>query len=120
MEESLHSMTPLDEMVGRDDLQMLKAMVPYLSRQGQQFVSVYSKFMELRNTLSLFSSPMQAMSAAEGHKSATPVEMLTDIRRFLGKENQGKIDQLIETFAMLQMLDAMQEPQPDAAEGRTP
>ena len=37
MEEKSHPMTPFDEMVGDDRVQMLKAALPYLPRQDHVF-----------------------------------------------------------------------------------
>ena len=38
----------LDEMVSEDSIEMLKAALPYLSPQGQSFISVFAKFLELK------------------------------------------------------------------------
>ncbi|MGI6071238.1 MAG: hypothetical protein ACOYBE_12580 [Blautia sp.] len=110
MDENSYPMTPFDEMVGSDQVQMLKAALPYLPVQGQRFVSVYAKFMELKNTMSLFSGPMQSMAACDAQKSADPLSMLNDIRRFCHGKSKEQLDQLTEAMAMIQMLEVFQEP----------
>ena len=64
MSDETTPMTPLDQMVSGESLQLLKAAVPYLPQQGQRILSVYAKFAELKNTLALFSQTreMSAMS----------------------------------------------------------
>lgn len=110
MDENSYPMTPFDEMVGSDQVQMLKAALPYLPRQGQHFVSIYAKFMELQNTLSLFSGTMQSMSACDTQKPTDPVSMLNDIRRFCHGESKNQIDRFVDAMAMIQMLELFQEP----------
>ena len=66
MEEDQKIMTPLDQMVTPDSLQMIKALIPFLPPGGQRFLSAYAKCSELCNTIRLFESPgpeMHVMSA---------------------------------------------------------
>ena len=54
MEQDFIARTALDEIVESDHNQMLKAMIPYLPPFGQQFLSMYTKTRELKNTMELF------------------------------------------------------------------
>ena len=56
-EKSTPQMTTLDQMVNDDSLQMMKAAIPYVSPNGRKTLSLLTKFMELRKTMSMFNQP---------------------------------------------------------------
>ena len=56
MEHENASVTVFDQLVSDENGQLLKAMIPYLSFQGQKILAAYAKTQELRNTLRLFSN----------------------------------------------------------------
>ena len=47
-------MTPLDQMIAQDQLQMLKAAIPYASFGLQPSLAILSKLLELQRTIQLF------------------------------------------------------------------
>ena len=47
-------MTPLDQMVSSESLQILKAAVPYAPPSARKLLSVFAKFQEFKTALSLF------------------------------------------------------------------
>ena len=100
-------MTALDEMVSDNNLQILKASLPYMSANGQKFLSLFTKFLELKHTMDLFSCQNGDLTACEipSAQAADPMSMLNDIRRFCGPKTQGNIDQLINMVVMIQMLE---------------
>lgn len=103
-------MTDLDQMVSDDQLQMLKAAIPYVSPSGQRFLSVYSKIRELQNTLALFPQRNSDMgicgTGTEPHMQ--PLDILNEIRPFCSNAAQARIDQMTQVFAMLQMAELFQ------------
>ena len=108
MEHENVSVTVFDQLVSDENGQLLKAMIPYLSFRGQKILAAYAKTQELRNTLRLFSKPhndMQICSAV----SADPMEMLNDIRKFSYGESKKQLDQAINLFAMMQLMQTMNE-----------
>ena len=50
-------MTPLDQMVSSESLQILKAAVPYAPPSARKLLSVFAKFQEFKTALSLFRIP---------------------------------------------------------------
>lgn len=109
MEDTTHPMTPFDEMIGDERLQMLKAALPYLPRSGQQFLSLYVKTMELKSTFSLFQNTGLSVASLEEPPGDTSA-MLHDISRFCHGEVKEQLEQLMQTMEMLQMLDLFQQP----------
>ncbi|MDO4273359.1 MAG: hypothetical protein Q4D16_06810 [Eubacteriales bacterium] len=106
MEQDFISQTALDQMVGTDRDQMMKAAIPYLPAKGQQILSVYTKARELANTVALFSPSREGMQMCAA-SAADPLEMINDIKRFCYGESRQKLDQMVNMMAMVQMLQLM-------------
>lgn len=108
-EDNQKSMTILDEMISDDGLQILKAALPYLAPSGQRLLSVFAKFSELQKTMTLFqnnSADMTIMSQEE--YTPQPLEMLADIRQYATPRTKDTIDNLINTFSMMQLIQMYQ------------
>ena len=109
-EQRSDNRTILDQMVSQDQIQVMKAALPYVPPSGQRFLSVMAKMMELQNTISLFSKPRGEMSiCAVENEKVEPLEMLQDIRRFCNGPTQERIDSLINTLVMVQILELSQD-----------
>ena len=57
--------TPSDELIHSDQIELLKAAMPYLPRSGQQFASVFAKFLELQETFHVFLEPQGEMQTQD-------------------------------------------------------
>lgn len=104
-------MTDLDQMVSDDQLQILKAIIPYVSPHGQRFLSLYSKVRELHNTMNLLPKQNSDMRICGSDSDAAmpPLDILNEIRPFCSESAQKQIDQVIQIFAMLQMAELFQD-----------
>lgn len=100
----------LDEMVNEDSVLVLKAALPYLPPSSQSFISIFAKFMELSNTISLFHTSHNMQLCAQSHERADPLEMLTACSKVCHGPMKERIDSMINTLAMLQMFDISQKP----------
>lgn len=68
--------TPSDELIHSDQIELLKAAMPYLPRSGQQFASVFAKFLELQETFHVFLEPQGEMQTQD-FTPKDPIEMLS-------------------------------------------
>lgn len=104
----------LDEMVAEDQVEVLKAAMPYLPPSGQRFVSVYAKFLELSNTIRLFSKPEPTgQMQTQEYIEPDPLEMLSACSKVCHGPVRERIDSLINTLAMVQLLELSKDsPQP--------
>lgn len=68
MESEFIAQTALDQMVGTDQGQLLKALIPYLPPREQQLFSLYAKAKEFSNTVNLFGSQAAAYAHAGGFR----------------------------------------------------
>lgn len=106
MEEEMISQTRFDQLVSDDQSQMLKAFIPYLPPRSQQVLSVFTKARELSNTMALFQGrpPEMQMCASP---SASPSELLNDIRKFSYGRSREQIDQISNFLVMMQLMQVM-------------
>ena len=110
MEQEYIAQTTLDQMVGTDQGQLLKALIPYFPPRQQQFLSVFAKAKELSNTLTLFSNPPAAMRIQAASAPAQPMELLSDLRRYFFGNTRKTLDQINNMIAMVEMLRIMNVP----------
>lgn len=101
--------TAFDRIVAPEQVQVMKAIIPYTPPQGQRLLSVYAKAMELRNTVSMFQSQDSDMSVCSVPGAVrSPVDMLNDIRGHCSAPTRSKIDEIMNLFAMIQMIELFQ------------
>ena len=93
--------TDFDNMIQDEHHQLLKAALPYIQPRGQRFLSFYVKLQELRNTFNLFREEENTLTACASEKrNLSPLEMLSDIRKFCPKKDQETIDSLLNFINM--------------------
>ena len=92
-------MTPLDQMIAQDQLQMLKAAIPYASFGLQPSLAILSKW-----TIQLFSRPADLSMMSVDAPHVSPLEMLQDISRFAAGPQRDLLSQMFQTMQMVQML----------------
>lgn len=116
MKEENDRMTPLDQMVNDDRLQMLKASVPYLPPKGQQFLSVYTKFREFQNTLSLMGQPQEMQSMSAEKASVSPIQMMEDLSRFASGPSKDMLNTLLTAITAASMFQNYEQENPEPKE----
>ncbi|MGI6096021.1 MAG: hypothetical protein ACOYBL_11415 [Lachnospiraceae bacterium] len=100
----------LDQMVSGENIRIMKAALPYLPPQGQRLLSVMAKIMELENTLTIFHhSSAEDMCICSAPASVNPVDMLKDIQAQCSEATKERIDQIINVYVMLQIIELSQE-----------
>lgn len=86
-------LTPFDQMVTDEMLQMIKLFIPYLPENLRYLAGLYVKMTELSKALSLHSYPNAS--------SISPNTILKDIQPYLPEESR----QFFEMFEMMQDID---------------
>lgn len=109
-EEESVKMTPLDRMVSRDSLQLLKAAIPYTNPNLRSMLSIFAKTLELRETIHQFSGTQELsmMSSAESAQTG-PVEMLQDLGQYLSGEMKENLNSAMTAVSAVQMFQMYQE-----------
>lgn len=109
-EKDAPTMTTLDQMVNDDSIQMMKAVIPYVSVNERKTLSLMAKFMELRRTMVMFDhmqTDMMMMSSEEA--AATPEEMLRDIQQYTRGSLHDSIDNMLNMLQTVQIFMLYQD-----------
>ena len=100
--------TPFDYMTQTRELQMLKTMLPYMKDTQKKQFAILIKYMELQNTVQLFSQEDKVMSMCSVDEgSNNMVAMLNDLRAFCTSKEQETIDMLVNMFSMLETYETI-------------
>lgn len=101
-------MTPFDSMVTSPELQMMKLMLPYTPSSYRRFMAFYIKFIELQNTIrhfGLFGSGN--VPDAFGRRPSSPMDILEDLKPYMGKEAET-MDMILNAMNMMEMMKGME------------
>lgn len=93
------TMTPFDQYISSQPLQMTKVLIPFLPPQSQRMMAVYVKFLEFRLTLSSFRSMKQSCDQQNFFDALKPYLSSADVESFEQMSN------------MMNMMSMMQEMQ---------
>ena len=95
-----HRMTPFDEYISNQPLQMMKLFIPFLPPQNQRIFAVYIKFLELRHTLSFFRGMRQ--------KDQSPENIFDMMKPYMSSSDAESLDQMMNMMSMMSMMQEMQ------------
>ncbi len=114
-EEDGTPMTPIDVIACGNNLQILKALIPYMNRTSQLSLAVMTKCMEMKNLIAFFkdsgSLSAQNLSSAE----SSPTELLTEIAPYFPASGREQLHQGIQLLEVLSVLNNMPQ-----GEGQNP
>lgn len=109
LEDTLKALPAIDQIANGDHLLMMKAAIPYLPQPGQQFMALFTKAAELTNILGYYRSAPDMSACSADMCSASPFEMLQDIRCFCSHAAQESIDQCVHMFQIINLYTALQD-----------
>lgn len=93
-------MTPFDQYISTQSLQMTKLLIPFLPPQSQRMIAVYVKFMEFRHTISFFKNMRRSASS--------PEDVFDGLKPYLSTSDLESFDQMKNMLNMMSMMQEMQ------------
>lgn len=100
-DDSTRIMTPFDQYISSESLQMTKLIIPFLPPQSQRMIAVYVKFMEFRNTISDFNGMKQF--------SASPEDIFDTMKPYMSPDDLESFEQMSSMMTMMSMMQEMQQ-----------
>lgn len=108
MENENTPFTPFDYMTQTRELQMLKTILPYMNEAQKKQFAILIKYMELQNTIHVFSQEDKVLSMCSvDAKENTMLAMLNDLRQFCNSKEQETLDMLANMFSMLETYETI-------------
>ena len=93
--------TPFDEITQTKELQMLKTIVPYLSKDKQRPLVMMISCMAMVNSMKVLSET-PALSVAETETpSDRRIAMLNALKKYFSSSEQETIDNILNVFSIL-------------------
>ncbi len=97
-------MTPFDELVISPDLQILKLLLPYTPPDQQEFLGVFIKIFELRETVRFFISAKNNLLSSTEWSDFPPssVDILKSMKPYISPSKAEIIDTLSTIMNMME------------------
>lgn len=96
------TLTPFDNMTQTREMQMLKTILPYMKGEQKKEFAILIKYMELQNTIHVFSQEEKVMSMCSVDETNNSVfAMLNDLRQFCSEKELETLDMLTNMFSMM-------------------
>lgn len=106
MENEQLKQTKFDSMVTNRNMQLAKAVIPYIDNRMGNYLGMYIKFKELQNAAHINSSVAVAAMNADKHNGCSGIEnMFEDIKEFLSDDERETIDTIMTMMEMMNMDD---------------
>lgn len=101
-------LTPFDTMTQTREIQMLKTVIPYMKSSQKKQFAILIKYMELQNTLHIFSQQEQVLSMCSlPEEENNPQSLLNSLRPFCTPKEIETIDMLTNMFSMLETYETI-------------
>lgn len=87
---------------------MLKTMLPYMKEAQKKQFAILIKYMELQNTIQVFSQEDKVLSMCSVNEEGNNlVGMLQDLRQFCNPKEQETLDMLTNMFSMMETYETI-------------
>ena len=95
-------------MTQNRQLQMMKTILPYMKEAQKKQFAILIKYMELQNTIQIFSQEDKVLSMCSvDEESNNMVAMINDLRQFCSEKEQETLDMLTNMFSMLETYETI-------------
>lgn len=88
----------IDDLVSNQEMNVIKASIPYMNQNIQKQMAVIIKFLEFRNTMNVFNSEKVTEIAQLNKPKKNKTEILTAIRNQCTEKNRNTIDILLNVY----------------------
>ena len=99
MSQKWFKQTKFDSMVSNKQMQLIKAVIPYINNNAGNYIGMYIKFIELQNTINLFKYIQNT------DKPPEITEMLDDICDFLDDNEKETLETIKMMFELMSSTD---------------
>lgn len=101
-------MTPFDESLTNDFLQLIKIILPYLPEHLQRMAGIYVKLAELMNAFYCFQPPYYHIRRGRlWNQEKDPGSMFEAVAPYLSPENREMFDSFSGVWQMMEMMKEM-------------
>lgn len=100
--DSTTQLTAFDSLTQTRELQMLKTAIPYMKQSQKQQFAILIKYMELQNTIRLFSKNEASLFACDlPEDEPNSIAMLNELKKFCSPKELETLDMISNVLSML-------------------
>lgn len=104
-------MTPIDVIASGGNLQMMKALIPYMKKESQQSLAFLVKFMELQNLMSFFKDSGEVQGQSASGENTSFFEILSEIAPYFPPGQREMMSQGAQMMEMMKLMQSMTSPE---------
>ena len=109
-DHDFEKMTPFDQLISTQSLQILKLLIPYTPPENQRFLAVYTKFLELQHTIDFFQRFHSDVYSQDFEKKTfSPFHIIQEIRPYIPAQFGETFDMLMNMMDMMEVFQNMNE-----------
>ncbi|MDD3218959.1 MAG: hypothetical protein PHC41_02625 [Lachnospiraceae bacterium] len=98
-------LTPLDEMIAIDPLQILKASIPYCAPRQQRTLCIFAKMLEFQYVCNHMPAENDSLSACNtADKFPDPLEFLSHISQYCHSGTQKQIESILNLYSTISLM----------------
>lgn len=106
-EETQTPLTAIDQIANGDQLQMMKAALPYIAQPSQRYAAIYIKAMEINNILSFYDETQDISICSLESEQTSMADMFQEIKNYCSEAQKATIEQFLQIFQMMNVFQAM-------------
>lgn len=108
MENQQFKQTKFDSMVTNRQMQLVKAVIPYIDNRLGNYIGMFVKLQELQNSLQINSSvAVSVMNADKPGGNGQMENLFDDIKEFLSDDERETIDTIMTMMEMMKTMGDM-------------
>jgi len=100
-------LTAIDQIANGDQLQMIKAALPYISQSNQKYAALYIKALEISNILSFYQETQDISICSLESEQTSMLDMFHDIKNYCSETQRTALEQCIQIFQVMNTYQAM-------------
>lgn len=103
MDQEQTTLTEYDELVQTRELQMLKSMLPFVATQHQMPLAILIQSMEFKNTLRMFQTNANALTACALPKDTDKkTAMIQTLKKFCTPKERETLDNIMNIMYIME------------------
>jgi hypothetical protein len=101
----------IDNVINSQEMNIIKASIPYMNLEVQKKLAVFVKFMELTKTMNLFTNNSVTEISELNKSNNNPQQLLQAIRSHCSEKNRKTIDIILNIYTLKTLMKSTNQPE---------
>jgi len=105
-EETNVPLTAIDQIANGDQLQMIKAALPYMMQPEQKYAAIYTKIMEIQNILSFYQETQDISICSLEQEETSIIDVFQDLKKYCPESQKAPLEQYIQIIQIMNIFQS--------------